>query len=240
MIWQKIFLTFSGQSVILSDVMHKTFTKIFLAVLATAVWIIIPFLPAPRTTFAQPPHIDATQVPDDFRNPNYLKDPCPAASNNLLQNAAMDPLHDTQYGSVVNDWEPFIFSGAAPQFRWVDNEGIYRGQSQQIFSTNAFDAGIYQVVHNLTPNNWYWFRLGWAPTAKSFGGENNPSSSVGVRVGVDPFGGTDPKAATVAWGPGLFNDNKGLNRIQLTLLFPAASPNVTIFMRAIATDGSGG
>lgn len=220
--------------------MYKTITKIILVALATAITVLLPFLPTPRTTFAQPPYIDATQVPDDFRNPKFLKDPCPADPKNLLQNAAMDPGRDTQYGSVVDAWEPFIFNGAAPQFRWVNNEGIYRGQSQQIYSSNAFDAGIYQVIHNLTPNNYYWFRLGWAPAAKSFGGANDPSSNVGVRVGVDPFGGTDPKAASVAWGPGLFNDNKGLNRIQLTLFFPAAASNVTIFMRAIATDGSGG
>ena len=238
---KNLLLTFSIRSVILCHVIYKTLTKLIFALIAFLMTITtILFLLAPPTTFAHPPYIDATQVPDDFRNPKFLKDPCPADPKNLLQNAAMDPGRDTQYGSVVDAWEPFIFNGAAPQFRWVNNEGIYRGQSQQIFSTNTFDAGIYQVIHNTTPGSYYWFRLGWAPAAKYTGGGNDGSSNVGVRVGVDPFGGTDPKAASVAWGPGLFGDNKALNRIQLTLFFPASASNVTIFMRAIATDGSSG
>lgn len=210
------------------------------SVAGLVVMIVVSFSIIPPSTQAHPLFIDATTVPDDYRNPKYLKDPCPADPKNLLQNAAMDPGRDTSYGSVVDAWEPFIFSGAAPQFRWVNNEGIYRGQSQQIFSSNTFDAGIYQVIRNLTPGSYYWFRLGWAPAAKYSGGGNDGVSSVGVRVGVDPLGGTDPKAPSVAWGPGLFGDNKGLNRIQLTLLFSASAPNVTIFMRAIATDGSNG
>jgi hypothetical protein len=188
---------------------------------------------------AHPP-LDATPVSDDFKNPRFLKDPCPADPNNLLHNAAMDPGRDTQFGSVVDAWEPFVFSGTPPQFRWVNNEGIYRSQSQQIFSTNVFDAGIYQVVHNLQPGTYYWFRLGWAPAAKSYDGPNVESSAVGRKVGVDPFGGTDPKSPNVIWGPDYFGDIKGLNRPQLILLFAARSPDVTIFMRAIAREGSGG
>ena len=220
---------------------NRTVSRSIWAGLATlAALIVALFLIVPPSTQARPLFIDATPVPDDYRNPKYLKDPCPADPKNLLQNAAMDPGGDAQYGSMADAWTPFIYSGATPQFRWVNNEGIYRSQSQQIFSTSAFDAGIYQVVRNLTPGNYYWFRLGWAPAAKYSGGGNDGVSSVGVRVGVDPFGGTDSKSPNVAWGPGLFGDNKALNRIQLTLLFPASAPNVTIFMRAIATDGSNG
>ena len=199
----------------------------------------IPFLFTDAPIAAHPP-FDATPVSDDLRNPKFLKDPCPGDPNNLLQNAAMDPGHDTQYGSVATAWEPFIFSGTPPQFQWVNNEGIYRGQSQQIFSTNVFDAGIYQVVHNLQPGAYYWFRLGWAPAAKSFVGPNVESLSVGRKVGVDPFGGTDSKSPNVIWGPDYFGDTKGLNRVQLILLFAARSSSSTIFMRALARDGSSG
>jgi hypothetical protein len=44
----------------------------------------------------------------------------------------------------------------------------------------------------------------------------------------------------VIWGPDFFGDTKGLNRNQLILFFPARASSVTIFMRALATDGSGG
>ena len=219
----------------------RTISKFFFSVFAVVVIVAFAsLLLVQPTAYAHPSYIDATPVGDDLRNPKFLKDPCPADPNNLLQNAAMDPGGDTQYGSVVNAWQPFIFNGSPPQFRWVNNEGIYRGQSQQIFSTNTFDAGIYQVITNLTPNNYYWFRLGWAPAAKSYSGPNVDSNAVGRKVGVDPFGGTDPKSPNVIWGPDFFGDTKGLNRNQLILFFPARASSVTIFMRALATDGSNG
>lgn len=213
--------------------LYKISFAMFVVVTFASLWFIQP------TALAHPP-MDATPVGDELRNPKFLKDPCPADPNNLLQNAAMDPGGNTQYGSVADVWQPFIFNGSPPQFRWVNNEGIYRGQSQQIFSSGPFDAGIYQVVSNLTPNNYYWFRLGWAPAAKSYSGPNVESNGVGRKVGVDPFGGTDPKSPNVIWGPDYFGDTKGLNRNQLTLFFPARAASVTIFMRALATDGAGG
>ena len=190
---------------------------------------------------AHPP-MDATPLSPDLLDSKYLnKNSCPDDPKNLALNGGFFPdLHDTQYGPVVNPWQPFIFSGSAPQFRWVNNEGIFKGQSEQIFSTNVFDAGIMQTVQGLQSGSYYWFRMGWAPAAKSISGPNEPSDQVGVKVGVDPFGGTDPLSTNVVWGAGLFGDNKGLNRPQLTMVFAARASSSTIFLRGMATDGSTG
>lgn len=199
------------------------------------------FLYSHAPALAHPP-LDATPVGSDLKDPKYLnKNSCPDDPKNLALNGGFFPdLHDTQYGSVVNPWQPFIFSGSAPQFRWVNNEGIFKGQSEQLFSTDTFDAGIMQTVQGLQPGSYYWFRLGWAPAAKSTSGPNDPSDSVGVKVGVDPFGGTDPTSTNLIWGADLFGDNKALNRPQLTMVFAARASSSTIFLRGIAKDGSSG
>ena len=217
----------------------RTTLKLIGALLLTGLSLPIFFADVPVS--ARPP-FDATPVGDDFRDVKYLnKNSCPDDPKNLAVNGGFFPqTHDTPYGSVVDPWEPFIFSGTPPQFRWVNNEGIFKGQSEQIFSTNTFDAGIYQVVHNAQPGTYYWFRLGWTPAAKSIDGPNFESMDVGRKLGYDPFGGTDPKSPNVVWGPELWGDTKGLNRPQMILLFPARASNVTVFMRAIARNGSGG
>jgi hypothetical protein len=178
---------------------------------------------------------------DDTPIPKFkLKDPCALDPNNLITNGSMAPGHDTQYGSAAEGWEPFVFNGVPPQFRWVGNEQIDPNGSQQIFSTNTFDAGILQTVRNLQPSVYYMFRLGYSLAAKSYSGPNVRVDSIGRKVGVDPTGGTDPKSSNVIWGPDFFDGNAALNRPEMTMIFAARSERATIFLRAIARDGSGG
>ena len=172
--------------------------------------------------------------------PFTLKNPCALDPNNLVNNGSMSPDHGTQYGSVADGWEPFIFDGTPPQFRWVGNEQIDPNGSQQIFTSNSFDAGIYQTVHNLQPGVYYMFRLGYSLAAKSYGGPNVRVDSIGRKVGVDPFGGTDPKSPNVIWGPDYFDGIAALNIPQMTLVFAARSPNATIFLLAMAREAGNG
>lgn len=218
---------------------YKHISKLISVTILVASLSAILFSQAPA--LAHPP-MDATPVGPELLDLKYLnKNSCPDDPHNLALNGGFFPdLHDTQYGSVVNPWQPFIFSGSAPQFRWVNNEGIFKSQSEQLVSTDVFDAGIMQTIQGLQPGSYYWFRMGWAPAAKSITGPNEPSDSVGVKVGVDPFGGTDPTSPNVIWGAGLFGDIKGLNRPQLTMVFAARASSSTIFLRGMAKDGSVG
>lgn len=179
--------------------------------------------------------------PADGPLPKFtLKDPCALDPKNLIYNGSMGPVRDTQYGSVADGWDPFIYDGAAPRFQWVGNEQIDPNGSQQIVSSGTFDAGVLQTVRNLQPNAYYGFRLGYSLAAKSYSGPNVRVSTIGRKVGVDPFGGTDPKSPNVIWGPDLFDGNAALNRPEMQLVFAARSANATIFLRAIARDGSSG
>lgn len=214
----------------------KRYYKVAIALIALS---IVPFIFTQEPAFARPP-LDATPVSSDFKNAKTLKDPCARDPQNLIRNGIMAPSHDTQYGSLAENWNPFIFDGTPPQFRWVGNEQIDPEGSQQIFSNNTFDAGIYQTVGGLQPGAYYWFRLGYSLAAKSYSGPNVRVNSIGRKVGVDPFGGTDPKSPNVIWGPDYFDGNAAVNILEMILVFPARATNATLFIRAMARDGSSG
>lgn len=170
-----------------------------------------------------------------------LQDPCAQDPNNLLTNGTMGPAnHDTPFGTVVDGWEPFVLSPNAPQFRWVDNEAIDPGGSQQIFSTDTFDAGVMQTVKKLQRNMVYMVRLGYSLAAKSINGPNVRVQTIGRQLGVDPTGGKDPKSPNVIWGPTLFDGRAALNRPEMQMVFVAQKKRVTVFLRAIATEGGNG
>ncbi len=169
-----------------------------------------------------------------------LRDPCALDPNNLVRNGSMGPEHGTQYGSVANEWNPFIFAGNPPQFRWVGNEQIDPNGSQQLFSSSTFDAGVQQTVTNLQPGVYYWVRWGYSLAAKSYSGPNVRVDSIGRKIGVDPTGGTDPHSPNVLWGPDYFNGVAALNIPEMKLTFAARSDKATVYLRAMARDGSSG
>jgi hypothetical protein len=217
------------------------YTKIYKTILVfILVGLVVPLALIQTPVSARPP-MDATPVSSEFKDPKTLNlKGCATDPKNLITNGSMAPSHDTQYGSLANAWEPFVFDGKPPQFRWVGNEQIDPNGSQQIFSTGTFDAGIYQTVSNLQPGVYYWFRLGYSLAAKSYSGPNVRVDSIGRKVGFDPFGGTDPKSPNVIWGPDFFNGEAATNIIQMILVFPARSDRATLFIRAMARDGSSG
>lgn len=170
-----------------------------------------------------------------------LTDPCAQDPDNVIKNGTMGPAHhDTPHGTVVDHWEPFVISANAPEFRWVDNEAIDPGGSQQIFSTDTFDAGVMQTVKQLTPGTVYMVRLGYSLAAKSFNGPNVRVNTIGRKVGVDANGGTDPKSPNVIWGPDLFDGKAALNRPEMQMVFVAQANKATVFLRAIAKEGGNG
>ena len=215
----------------------RTILKFIGALLLITLTLPIFFADAP--VLARPP-FEATPVSSDLKNTKTLKDPCARDPKNLIRNGSMAPSHDTQYGSLADQWEPFIFDGNAPQFQWVGNEQIDPDGSQQIFSTGTFNAGIYQTVGNLQPGVYYWFRVGYSLAARSQSGPNERVNFIGRKVGVDPFGGTDPKSSNVIWNPDVYDGNAAVNVTEMIMLFPARATSATIFIRAMTNESGGG
>ena len=44
---------------------------------------------------------------------------CPDNPRNLTRNPTMDGGHGTRFGTVANEWEPFIYEGDAPHFTYL-------------------------------------------------------------------------------------------------------------------------
>ncbi|MBI5302349.1 MAG: YncE family protein [Chloroflexi bacterium] len=175
-----------------------------------------------------------------YARPATLTNPCAYDPNNLFTNGMMLPGWSSPYGTIANGWTPFIFSGNAPQFNVVNNEGIDDTISQQIYEVNTFDAGIQQTVNNLQIGTNYWMRWGYSLAAKSYGGGNVRVNTIGRQFGVIPYGGTDPHDARVIWGPILWDGNAALNRPEMTIVFTARATSATMFLRAIASQNDGG
>ncbi len=201
--------------------------------------------PSPSVPSFAPPSAEPAEplfyvTPYQFPRFN-LQDPTALNPNNLIANGATgNGNHNMPYGNIADDWEPFVMSGNPPVFQHVDNEQIDPGGSQQIFSSATFDAGMMQTVPNLTPGAWYMFRVGYSLAAKCYDGPNVRVQTIGRQVGVDPFGGVDPKSANVIWGPAIYDGRPALNLPQMQMLFAARADRATLFVRAIAIDGSGG
>ncbi len=222
----------------------KTFPHLahWIAILFGSLALLVFAIPS-SVVSARPP-LDATPVSSDNKEPRYLnKNACASDPKNLLGNGSMGSGHrDTSYGAVVDNWDPFVSSGT-PRFRWVDNESIDPGGSQQIYTEDTFDAGVRQTVRGTQPGVYYWVRWGWSVAAKSGGSysvDNTAVDSIITKIGADPFGGTDPKSPNVIWGPDLHNRKGALNALEMILLFPARSDHVTIFLRSIANEGGNG
>lgn len=203
-----------------------------------------PTAPPPAAPAASPPAAPTPSLPPTLMGPFphfNLHDPCAQDPGNLITNGSMGPAnHDTPYGTVVDGWDPFVFSGDPPNYRWEDNEMIDPGGAQQLYSSNPFDAGVMQTVHHLKPGVSYMLRWGYSLAAKSYDGPNVRVQTIGRKLGVDATGGRDPHAQTVLWGPDIFDGKPALNLPQMQMIFVAVSPDATVFLRAMATDGSSG
>ena len=104
-----------------------------------ALFVILLSVLAPLAGLVPSAFADATATPTPLPK-FHLHDPCALDPHNLVQNGSMAPGHNTPYGTAAANWEPVIYSSAAPQFNWVGNEQIDPNGAQQMFSVNPFDA----------------------------------------------------------------------------------------------------
>jgi hypothetical protein len=150
---------------------------------------------------------------------------------------------------VATGWQRF-WSGEPPPY-WMDSrvfaashlgtghvEKIEGDTSQLIISTEPYTAGIRQQVSGLTPGVGYGFHAAMLTIYQT----SAPPSVHGTmikQVGMDPTGGTDPKAPTVTWDEADDHD-EGPWSIDLRTAAYAQAPTMTVFIRVISPLESGG
>ncbi|RMF04342.1 MAG: carboxypeptidase regulatory-like domain-containing protein [Chloroflexi bacterium] len=125
----------------------------------------------------------------------------------------------------------FAASSLIPVYGYT--EKLDGSDAQLFWSTQKFDAGVYQQVTGLTPGQNYGFQVGmlqvYGKTTSKINGKMFRS------VGVDPAGGTDPTAAGVIWSP-----EEGLDADWFWpgVGFQATGSSATIFVRVRALEAA--
>jgi hypothetical protein len=172
--------------------------------------------------------------------------PCTLRSDNMTRNGSVtNGGYSTQYGTVANEWNPFIYGGSPPAYNLADNEsanGDVPGSSSQYIHGDGvqWDAGIYQTINGTQPGTYYQFSVGWAKMLRDIGGGQNRNidNVIARRVGADPTGGTDPHSPNVIWGPEFWSGSAGINSPKMVLVFAAQADHVTVFVRAYDTSAA--
>lgn len=127
-------------------------------------------------------------------------------------------------GAGSGPWKPYKISGSVG-FDLAPYEGV-PGPSVHLKSTNSsFDAGIRQTVQT-TPGTGYIFKVGWAVEQVDGKGWQD-WYQINRRLGIDPFGGTDPNSANVQWSPDYFRNGK----FDLAFNAYAQASSMTVFIR---------
>ena len=140
----------------------------------------------------------------------------------------LDPAHPTT-GSPA--WHRPEYRSANCHFPICANR-IHSGDDAQHYFTffSVHDAGVYQQVSGITPGSQLQFSIymqAWSTNANI--GPSNTTQHMGMRIGIDPLGGTDAFSPNVIWTtPNDSFDAWALYTIQAA----AQASTVTVFTRS--------
>jgi len=123
-------------------------------------------------------------------SPLLAGDPCDPP--NILWNCNFDEWVGSPPRQVPAGWTPFVLEGDLVFMKDMDT--VFGAPSLRMWSDGGtFKAGIHTRVGNVQPGVAYKASLGW--------GAPNAPDAFGRQLGIDPTGGTDPRAPGVVWGP---------------------------------------
>lgn len=136
--------------------------------------------------------------------------------------------------AVAANWTAYELS-ANPQFKQSDFEQMPGGPGgqvscQQIWADwSTFEAGVYQRVSGATIGQCYRAK-GWFMSIYGQGQTiaNIQDGNIYQRIGVDPYGGTNPNSANVIWS---WNDPMDRRWREIPVDAVAKSTTITVFAR---------
>jgi hypothetical protein len=137
---------------------------------------------------------------------------------NLTYNCNFNNFVDRGEGRLTPDgWLPWVTMGS-PAFD-VDDHGSAPGApAQRIWSDGgSWTAGLYQQVQ-VAPGKGYTAKLDWAAPN---------TTDIERRIGIDPYGGTDPLSARIVWSR---SEWEVIRMPDLSVSAYAQTPSITIFV----------
>ncbi len=147
---------------------------------------------------------------------------------------AENVLPNCNFNEGMNHWQPFLETGSADVSVLQGGGGCHAPlcPAAYVVTNNYFIGGILQQV-KVTKGANYYANIVWLvfDTLVNDAGINQAvGGGIGRRIGIDPFGGTDPKSANVVWSEDNWrNDCKICNVEQVTVT--AQSDTITVFLR---------
>ncbi|MCC7161578.1 MAG: hypothetical protein IT331_03720 [Anaerolineae bacterium] len=138
-------------------------------------------------------------------------------------------------GACSGVWKCFTISPQRPGISLADHEGRPRVPSVMFRSTNlAYDSGLYQQVA-VTPGKGYTASLHWA-VERINAVAYQDGYQINRKVGIDPFGGTDPNSPNIKWSNDYFDSGKFAAE-EIRVDEYARADTITVFLRVINPYG---
>jgi len=136
---------------------------------------------------------------------------------NLISNCNFDAFAGAPPRQVPQSWTPWVTMGN-PAFD-QDNHGSSAGPpAQRIWSDGGtWTAGLYQQV-TVTADKGYRAWIEWSPPG---------CEDIERKIGIDPFGGTDPLSPKVVWGSSAWAI---VRDADVHVSAYAQSPTITVFL----------
>ena len=177
---------------------------------------------------------------------------------NLLTNGGFNkPFDDIpdrtwrgQFEKIANGWNHFYVaentypgSGNASKLHWMSSAQfasafggldyhIEGDAAQMLWSSYAFDAGVYQPVNGLTRGNGYKFFIKMTTFWRGPGHEDSDGVMI-KQVGIDPYGGADPTSNDVIWSKTDANDKAW---VGMEVAATAETGTMTVFAKVQAPE----
>jgi hypothetical protein len=142
---------------------------------------------------------------------------------NLVNNPNFDTFTGAPPRQVAAGWTPWATMGD-PAFD-QDNHGSAPGApAQRIWSDGGtWTAGLYQQVA-VAAGRGYRAWVEWSPSQCP---QKEYCEDIERRIGIDPFGGTDPLSPKVVWGPSVWASEK---MADVHVAAFAQSATITVFL----------
>ncbi len=182
-----------------------------------------------------------------------------AAATNLLTNGGFNNLFSdtgrvwrTYNEKIANGWNYFYLDANtydsgnnAPKLHWMSSAQfasafggldyhIEGDQAQNLWSSYAFDAGVYQQVTGVTPGSAYQFDIKMVTYWRG-PGYPDTNGKMEKQVGIDPYGGTDATSSNIIWSTIDSNDKAW---VGMQTVATAESMTMTVFAKVKAPENT--
>lgn len=142
-------------------------------------------------------------------------------------------LKNCNFNSGLDHWQTFLETGSA-NFTVLQGGGECHAPlcpAAYIVSEDHFIGGLYQQVP-VTQGTNYYANIVWLvfDSLANDAAVHDATGGIGRRIGIDPFGGTDPTSPNIVWSTDNWrNDCKICNIEEVTVT--AQADTITVFLR---------